>query len=305
MPRIRYVDKKFNKEHQAILVMAHQILSEYAQEGFTLTLRQLFYQFVARGYIANRQSEYKRLSGIISAGRLAGVLDWAHMEDRTRQVRGNAHWEGPEDLLESAAESFHLDLWEDQPFRVEVWIEKDALVGVVEGMCRQWDVPLFSCRGYTSQSEMWSAGHNRLRRYGENGQRPIILHLGDHDPSGIDMTRDIEERLSLFAQTWVEVKRIALNMPQIEEYQPPPNPAKLTDTRAGAYVAEHGYESWELDALSPTQLNALVNEEIEAYIDPVKFDDKVEAQQLIKDQIAAAGSHWGDVIHYLDKEGLL
>ena len=165
----------------------------------------------------------------------AGLIDWQAIVDRTRNLRSNGHWKDPAHIIHSAAQSFAMDKWSDQPYRPEVWIEKDALVGILEAACEPLDVPFFSCRGYTSISEMWVAAQ-RLLGYQDDKQKPVIFHLGDHDPSGIDMSRDIEERLSLFG-VMVEFHRIALNMDQVKQYRPPPNPAKATDARFADYEA--------------------------------------------------------------------
>lgn len=256
--RIKYIDKKFQGATLDLIELANRIISEYQAAGFQLTLRQLYYQLVARGHMANKQREYKRLGSIIADARLAGMVSWEAIEDRTRNVRGNQHWDSPEQIVRAAINSYCIDRWASQPYRPEVWIEKDALVGVIAGVCQQMDVDYFSCRGYVSASEMWQAGHVRFRRYLRNKQTPVIIHLGDHDPSGIDMTRDIQERLQLFADATVLVERIALNWEQVEEYQPPPNPAKLTDSRADGYIALFGMSSWELDALEPQVLAGLI-----------------------------------------------
>lgn len=260
MPKIAYETHTFKPDTVAIIERANEIIEEYQRQGFDLTLRQLYYQHVARGLILNNDREYKRLGSIINDARMAGLIDWEHIVDRTRYIRQNSHWDSPADIVNSCARQFQYDKWEDQPNRVEVWIEKDALVGVIEGVCKELDVPHFSCRGYTSQSEMWAAAQ-RLRGYSEAGQTPYILHLGDHDPSGIDMTRDIMGRLETFLGD-VEVQRLALNMDQVEEHQPPPNPAKITDSRSDSYIEQFGEESWELDALEPQVIVGLVRSAI-------------------------------------------
>jgi hypothetical protein len=201
--RIQYdfFDRKFSESFKDTVAMANTIIREYTKAGFDLTLRQLYYQFVARGYIKNKDTEYKRLGGIINDGRLAGMIDWDAITDRTRYLRQLSHWDKPEDVIRSAACSYRTRKWADQPERVEVWIEKDALIGVIQPVCESLDVPYFSCRGYVSQSEMWAAAQRiqaYYEMYGRQSQRTTIIHLGDHDPSGIDMTRDIEDRISLF-----------------------------------------------------------------------------------------------------------
>lgn len=204
-----YIPKNFSSNSLGVIAQANTIIDAYEAQGFDLTLRQLYYQFVSRGLIPNKDTEYKKLGSIINDARLAGLIDWTRISDRTRNVRSLSHWANPAGVIESALASYHLDYWRGQSYRPEVWIEKDALVGVIEGVCQEFDVPYFSCRGYTSQSEMWSAGQ-RLLRTRRNGQKPLILHLGDHDPSGIDMSRDIFDRLDLFTGD-VPVDRLALN----------------------------------------------------------------------------------------------
>lgn len=264
MPKICYVPDApilKNKARLAIVHRANQVVREYQAQGFDLTLRQLYYQFVARGWLANKDTEYDRLGDIITDARLAGLIDWAAIVDRTRNLKARTHWESPQALIANAAKGFAFDKWADQPFRPEVWIEKEALAGVFAGVCRSLDVPYFACRGYTSASEMWAAGR-RLRRYRKAGQTPIVFHFGDHDPSGMDMTRDITDRLKLFSAAPVIVKRMALNMAQIQQYNPPANPAKVSDGRAKAYIEQYGTSSWELDALEPTVLAGLVTRSV-------------------------------------------
>ena len=238
MPKIQYISKRFRDSSLQIIAHANSIIEEYQAQGYDLTLRQLYYQFVSHDLIPNLQSEYNKLGSIINDGRLSGLIDWETIVDRTRNVCSNSHWQSPKEIIDACAKQYEIDKWKDQPYRVEVWIEKDALVGVIEGICTELDIPYFSCRGYVSQSEMWSASQ-RLLQHIRCDQEIKILHLGDHDPSGIDMTRDIEDRLRLFMEEElpidfnevVTVHRIALNYDQIRQYNPPPNPAKTTDSR--------------------------------------------------------------------------
>jgi len=245
---------------------ANAIIAEYQADGLTLTLRQLYYQFVARGLMENKQRNYDALGDTISKARLGGMVDWDAIEDRTRFLRGRRNSYSPSNALRGLASRYSIDMWENQETRVEVWIEKDALLGVIDRVCSENDVDYFACRGYVSQSELYAAG-KRMADYHLRGYHTVVIHLGDHDPSGIDMTRDNEKRLCMFAEGDVEVRRIALNMDQVLQYSPPPNPAKLTDSRAPEYVAEHGYESWELDALEPRVMRRLIQDTIDDYKD--------------------------------------
>lgn len=298
MPKIAYIEKRIGQARLSVIAQANKIIEEYQQQGFKLTLRQLYYQFVSRDLIANNQKEYALLGDTINDARLCGLVDWEAIEDRTRNLRALPHWSSPREIMRSAAAGFNTDKWKDQPVRVEVWIEKDALAGVVEGICNDLDVPFFSCRGYTSQSEMW-AGAMRLKSHLRAGQDTLILHFGDHDPSGKDMTRDIIDRLELF-MGGTEVRRLALNMDQIDQYNPPPNPAKLTDSRANAYIAEFGDQSWELDALEPSVLVGLLQNAVESVRDEDAWQVAVDAEENHRGLLTQAADRWSEVVRALD-----
>ena len=274
----------FSVDTLTVIGQAESIIGEYNQQGFTLTLRQLYYQFVARALIPNTDRSYSRLGRIVSDARRAGMIDWDAIEDRTRFTRRLSSWDNPQDILQSARDSYHRDLWANQLRRLEVWIEKDALLGVIESVCQDNDVPFFSCRGYVSDSEMWQAAM-RIRRYYTSGQSTIVLHLGDHDPSGIDMTRDITDRLRLFCGVDHYVNRIALTLDQIQEVGPPPNPAKLTDTRFANYLRLYGRDSWELDALEPQYMVNLVMSHIHALRDNLAWHEALRQQENERAQL--------------------
>lgn len=302
--RLSYIEWAPEAATVAIVDQANAIAAEYLAQGYDLTLRQLYYQFVARAIIPNNQQSYKRLGNIVNQGRLAGMIDWSYLVDRTRDLVRPSHWSNPGGIIQASAESYDTDHWTSdlQDTRVEVWVEKEALAGVVARAAEALDCSYFACRGYVSQSEMWEAGQ-RFLRYWHKGQKVVVLHLGDHDPSGIDMTRDIETRLRMFGRDAVDltVRRIALNMDQVEEYQPPPNPAKTTDSRSEAYIEEYGNESWELDALDPATLDALIREHIEQFVDRDAFDGTAAEVQRDRDLLTLAADNWDEVVGYLEE----
>lgn len=294
MPRKAYIVKNFREETMLMIAHAVKIIDEYAEQGFDLTLRQLYYQFVSRDLLPNSQKSYNKLGTVISDARLAGYIDWDRIVDRARHFRQNSHWDNPGDIVNACATSYAIDKWEDQEYRPEVWIEKEALEGVIAGICGELDITYFACKGYTSQSMMWRAAQ-RLLMHKRNGQIPFIVHLGDHDPSGIDMTRDIVDRLALF-MGGTELKRLALNMDQVEKYDPPPNPAKLSDTRADAYVMEFGDESWELDALEPSVISDLIEKTVKGIRDDNLWDAKVEQEEDEKEKLKNIAANWDEII---------
>jgi len=298
MSMIKYIQKNFTEASLGVIDRANQILEEYEEQGFDLTLRQLYYQFVARDLISNNQREYKKLGSIINDARLAGLVDWAHIVDRTRNVRSLSHWQSPSEIIESCASQFRYDLWADQKNRIEVWVEKDALIGIIERVCKELDVPYFSCRGYVSQSEIHDAATKRLIPYELNSQDTHIIHLGDHDPSGVDMSRDISDRLELFG-SHASVHRIALNMSQVDKYGPPPNPTKFTDSRASGYVEQYGEDSWELDALEPRVIDALIRDKITSLTNFKTMEKAIRRQSNARKELQKVSSHWDDVTRYV------
>ncbi len=252
-----YEDTKFKEDSLHLIRLANTIIDEHDAQGLTMTLRQLYYQCVIRNVIPNRKSSYTNLGRLISDARLAGLVSWTALEDRGRALRGVQTLDGPGEAIRRARQGYRIDLWQGQRYRPEVWIEKAALEGVIQDICVELRVDFFASKGYNSQSNQWEAGQ-RFARYIQNGQMPIVFHLGDHDPSGIDMTRDNERRLSMFAGVPISVQRLALNMNQVLEYRLPPNPTKLSDSRSPEYIAAYGEESWELDALSPKTIRDLI-----------------------------------------------
>jgi len=274
MPEICYKPKKFGKKKLAIINLARQFVADYQAQGFDLTIRQLFYKFVSEGLLPNTERTYKNLIVTVSEARMAGLLDWDAIVDRTRKKEGQTHWSSPKDIVDAAVQSYRIDKWGNQPIRIEVWVEKRALIEVVGSAAYPLDVDYFSCNGYTSQSAMWRAAR-RLREHEDAGQETVVLHLGDHDPSGVDMSRDIQERLWLFGSD-ASVRRIALTIDQVNALNPPPNPTKATDSRADSYVAMYGHECWELDALEPKYIVDLVTQEILKLRDPALWDKAVD-----------------------------
>ena len=302
MPRIKFETKVFRRQSIEMIERALTIIEEYEQLGFRLTLRQLYYQFVSRNWLDNKQSEYKRLGSLMTDARLAGIVDWNAIEDRARNLQTFASWDSPASIVNVCSDSFALDLWKNQPHYVEVWVEKEALIGVLARPCSKWRVNHFACKGYTSASEMWDGGWNRLRGKKKKGKEVTIIHLGDHDPSGIDMTRDIEERMSLFVGGPVEIVRIALNMDQVDEYQPPPNPAKMTDSRFEGYVDRFGEDSWELDALPPNVIADLIEKEILDRLDLNLWEREMEEEQEGKDTLRQMSDNFGVIQEFLNPD---
>lgn len=294
--------KEWNPRDAALEVVeyANEIIEDYQQQRLKLTLRQLYYRFVAAGKIANDQKQYTRLGDIVGNARMAGMMDWDAIEDRGRNLMGRSHWDEPSDVISSAAYGYHTNWWQHQEKYVEVWVEKQALEAVIGRVANEFDCPYMACKGYMSLSEMYSTAERFKRRY-KAGRDCVIIHLGDHDPSGIDMTRDIRDRIKDDFGANVTVERIALNMPQVRQYNPPPNPAKLDDPRAKSYVEKFGGSSWELDAIEPRKLDKLIRDAIVAHIDMPLFEAAKDDERKEKDELKKLSRNYQRAIELLNE----
>jgi hypothetical protein len=282
----QYRDLTFQRRSLEMIEQANQIINEYADQGFTLTLRQLFDQFVARGLIDNTLNRYSSLGWTVSNGRDAGLINWDAIEDRSREFKQPATWGHPGEILDVAARQYREDLWTTQPRHIELWVEKDAVSGVFARVCADYRLPFLAHRGNASTTITREAGVRLADRI-ELGREPLILHFTDHDPTGLDMRRDTQERLERYTRESVEVRVLALTRAQVSQFRPPPNPAKITDPRYAAYVSEHGTESWELDALSPEVLDQLARDAIEAELDHDAWAEALAHEHVNRKKLAA------------------
>ncbi len=284
----RFSEKKLGEDKLDAIRQANTIIEDFQRQGFKMTLRQLYYQHVTRNLITNEEKSYKKLASLISDGRLCGLIDWDAIEDRGRVADKPYHNSSIEQHIRQVkdiAESYTIDKWRGQETYVELWVEKQALTGVLEPLARRHHITLMTNKGYSSWSAMYESAQ-RFREgmgtaggqddtgayYDQNGNSErdgLLLYLGDHDPSGEDMVRDIRDRLGQLGcdRERLIVQKVALTMSQIRQYRPPPNPAKITDPRAEAYIREHGRSSWEVDALDPPVLARLVTAAVTAVRD--------------------------------------
>ena len=262
---------RLSKANRIMLERINTILEEYRNDGYVLTLRQLYYQLVSKDIIPNNDREYAKLSNILKKGRMAGIVDWSAIEDRVR-VPKLPYWvRDVQHAIQDTIEQYRVDRMQGQQRNIEIWVEKDALSNVLFRVTSKYHIRLMVNRGYSSSSAMYDA-HRRLRSGGVN------LYFGDHDPSGKDMVRDIRERMEEFGRE-VDVRPVALTMEQIRRFNPPPNPAKITDPRAKWYIREYGRTSWELDALPPRELIRLAEEAVEELIDLDLYNRCLDREQ--------------------------
>jgi len=274
-----------SKANEQRLEQINEIIKQYAAQGYRLTLRQLYYQLVSQALIPNKTAEYAKLSRLLVNGRMAGKVDWESIEDRIR-VPYIPYWAtGVVGTLNDTIDRYRLDRMADQDNYIEVHCEKDALTNILYRVTYKYHIRLMINRGYSSCTAMYDA-YERLDGALNSGKPCYILYLGDHDPSGLDMIRDTRDRLGEFiGMDCIELRHVAITREQIDEYNPPPNPAKVTDPRAGGYIALHGDTSWEVDALNPETLHELLVNEIEELIDRDKYDAVLEQEERDKEKL--------------------
>lgn len=313
--------EKYNPKNETRVLLQHviSIVDDYARQGLTLTLRQLYYQLVSKDLIRNEEKQYKRIGEIVSRARRGGWLDWEALEDRVRVPRRPSEFRDLDELVQAALNSYRLPRMKGQETYVELWVEKDALAGVLLPIANRYHVTLMVNRGYSSTSAMKEAGERiRATAMELEVDRACVLYLGDLDPSGEDMVRDVGERLDEYTNRGrifkiveknsekdievetdaarakrmpyidVEVRKLALTMAQVEEYEPPPNPAKTTDSRFEKFQQQHGDESWEVDALPPSVLRDIIETELDELIDDQKVEEIREQEKLDKELLTKA-----------------
>lgn len=284
------VKKVWEADQQELISRILKIVKEYQQQGITQTLRGYYYDLV--GFIPNAIEIYKRIGNLISDLRYSGHIDWSAMEDRARTNDIPQEFENLSELIQAAINSYKLSRWADQKFYVELFSEKDTMYSRLNPLARKYHIPLNINRGYASSSVIYELS-KRLQEKIEEGKYVILLYVGDHDPSGLDMINDIEKRVEEFltkgrryTEPNFKIVHVALTKEQVEKYKLPPNPAKLSDSRSAKYIEEHGEISWELDALKPQIMIKIVEDIILKYIDMDKYNawidrEKEEKQEMV------------------------
>lgn len=275
-------------DKKTLLNQITAICEEYKTNGDVLTLRQLYYQLVSVNAIANDIKVYKKLSVLKDQLCYAGILDWDCFEDRGRKPVSAYYEHSIEDALDYTARNYVLDRSLGQTNRVEVWCEKDAISEILKKVALPYGARLCVNKGYMGTSAIYNA-YERFSREFNQGHTVTILYFGDHDPSGLDMVRDIRERLTFMFEKGVRCRdfmefdfnviSIGLTMEQIETYNPPPNPAKVSDPRAAEYIEKYGPISWEVDALKPGIMREILEHNIKEQYDLKQYETVLEQEQ--------------------------
>lgn len=273
-----------------------RIVEEYQEQEIIQTLRGYYYDLVAERLIPNAIEIYKRIGKLISDLRYSGHIDWSAMEDRARKKEMSSQWSNVSALIKSAVYAYRLPRWQDQDKYIELFTEKDTMYSRLEPLTSKYHIPLCINRGYASSSVLYDLSKRIIDKL-EDGKEVVLLYVGDHDPSGLDMINDIHKRVTEFLEgyeddyyeTKFKIIHVALTKEQIKEYDLPPNPAKHTDTRSNRYIQEHGSVSWEVDAMKPQIMREIVEEEILNHIDMQKYNSWIEKEEEQKQALKEFG----------------
>jgi hypothetical protein len=272
-------------EYGKIVELVNKILSQYTMP---LTLRQVFYRLVADYNYPNTKPAYTQLSKQLVEARERGDIDETRIEDRSREfLGGDQGFDGLEEFLDyqineflSSPKYYCRKMWTEQPKFVVVWVEKDALSKIISSVAERYNVITAPSRGYASYTYIKQA----IEMFPID-KEIVILHFADHDPSGLDMTRDLQERFNDYYSGDVKVERVALTYSQVQKYHLSPNPTKTADPRATEYISRFGNQCWELDALDPNELQKLVLESIKRHIDAEKWNKTLEEERQERQEL--------------------
>ena len=300
MSKQQFEERKFARKTAIVIEQANEIMEEY---DTSVSLRQLYYQFVARDLMENTIRNYKKLGDIIRNGRMAGLISWDLLQDRSRSLFGQTTYDDVDDFLSYQYFRYKENRWKHQDEYVEIWVEKDALSSVVGRAASEYQVNYFPTKGYPSLSSLKDAA-DRLIRKNKMGKNVTILYLSDHDPEGLQMPQSVATNLEQFGAD-VTVKRVGLTMEQVRQYRPPASSAKDTSSRFQNYVDETGTtDVWELDALKPEVIQDLLRTELEKIVDRRAFNESAEHELIGKENIRRIGRNHHRILEFLDSEGL-
>lgn len=294
----QFITINFRQSRLDLIEECNAVAEQEYNDGAPCNLRQLYYRLVTKNIIENSQASYKNLSKLLTDARMAGLMDWNYIEDRDRTAYAHYPSGTVEEIIGTIDNQYSADRWRDQEYYLEVWIEKNALIRVLENAADPWYCTYMSCKGNLSTTEAYLASL-RFKRQKQLGKRCVLLHCADHDPTGLDMTRDNSDRLFTLGAD-VEVKRIALNFDQVEHYDPPPNPVKETDSRSPDYIEQFGHDSWELDAIPPRDLTKLISDKIKEHIDLDIWQQVADDEEHAKRQLTWIADNHYEVLNFVD-----
>ncbi len=276
-----------NRKTTALIDAAVEILDAESP----MTIRQLFYRLVSRGSIPNDRNHYQMVSRVMTKARDDGRCDFDHIVDRSRPQYSPNVFTDAGRYAEVVQCAYRKDYWATQPNHVEIWAEKDAIIGSIEPTANELGVVIRVGRGFLSTTK----AHDIAEHF-QGIDKPItVFYLGDHDPSGQDIERDLYARITGYGSGYFDMQRLAIHKSDIADFDLPPLRIKDTDGRAAKFRAKHGEDCVELDALPPAELRRRITEAVEELQDGELWQRAVEVEKVELASIRDAGAMWANL----------
>lgn len=267
--------KKWHPRNERILKIL-SLAKEFARSEKPVTVRQTFYHLVSLRIIPNTERYYRKTGVVLTKARKAGIIPFEWFVDRSRRSIKVSTYPNIQAFLQQMVKYYYRDTWLNQKAFVIVWVEKEALVGVISPITTYYNVPLFVGKGYSSWSTFFEA-FKIVEEYAKRGKNVVILYLGDFDPSGVDICRDLQSRFETLGII-PYFERLALTKEQIIQFNLPHMPLKENDPRSKKFQQKHGNFAVELDALPPNLLRQILREGIEKYLDLNAFKKDLQKE---------------------------
>ena len=259
-----------------------ELILDWARQHRPVTVRQIFYRLSTLEAVDKSERGYKVVGRLCTQMRLDGEIPFSYFADNTRWMRRPRTYNTIQEALELTAQTYRKSLWQNQTAAAEIWLEKEALAGVIYPVTSLWDVPLMVVKGYPSVTFLHTAASQMKNDYFHHNRITKIFYLGDRDPSGLDIFRNITERIPEFAQnTPIIFSHVAVTTAQVRRWQLPSRPTKKSDSRAKDFEGE----SVELDAILPSDLRQLVTDCIEKVIDSSQLEQLREIEKMEKESV--------------------
>ena len=259
-----------------------ELILDWARQHRPVTVRQIFYRLSTLEAVDKSERGYKAVGRLCTQMRLDGEIPFSYFADNTRWMRRPRTYNTIEEALELTARTYRKSLWQNQTAAAEIWLEKEALAGVIYPVTSLWDVPLMVVKGYPSVTFLHTAASQMKNDYFHHNRITKIFYLGDRDPSGLDIFRNITERIPEFAQnTPIVFSHVAVTLAQVRRWQLPSRPTKKSDSRAKDFEGE----SVELDAILPSDLRQLVTDCIEKVIDSAQLEQLRAIEKMEKESV--------------------
>jgi len=291
--KLKIRDHKFTSTRPIL----EKIVSIVESYSMPITSRQIFYRLVSLGIIENNISGYRKVCGICSNARYAGLIDWDDILDDTRGAYKTPDWPDIETAVKNQIDEFRLDRWKESEYYIEVFVEKRGMVNTFFPITNKYDVRVVACGGWDSTANVWDQACRFMEKQNQ-GKKNIVLYFGDFDPSGDYMHETVEKRLGEFGVK-LEMKRILLNIEHVQIYDLPVKFKVMAkrkdgksydklraDPRAKNFEEKYGeLMQVEIDAMDPPVLNEYLENSISEYLDVAAFMDSLKREEAEKKEM--------------------